>query len=385
SDNVSTSNYTDTGLTNGTTYYYVVTAVDVGTNESDLSSEVSATPVDVPPAAPTGLGATPGNTTAELGWNDNLEADLDSYNVYRSLTSGSGYSQISDNVSTSAYTDTGLTNGTTYYYVVTAVDLGSNESDQSDEASATPVDPPPAAPTGLGATPGNTTVDLNWNDNLEGDLDSYNVYRSLTSDSVYSKISDNVSTSDYTDTGLTNGTTYYYVVTAVDLGSNESDYSNEASATPYAPQTLLDDSFEGSPWDANWDGNGTTTWILDSGKAHTGTYNARLSNTQTAGSLTSDDLNAAGASWITVNFWFNPKGLEAGDIIVKIYNGSTYNTWYDLTSYPTYTNNVWCSFSETITDSQYLISNFRLQFDGSVLGDSTEEINIDDVLVTTNQ
>ena len=194
-----------------------------------------------------------------------------------------------------------------------------------------------------------------------------------------------MSTSAYTDTGLTNGTTYYYVVTAVDLGSNESDYSNETSVTPYAPQTLLDDSFEGSPWNANWDGNGTTTWVLDSGKAHTGTYNAYLSNKQTGGPLTSDDLNAAGASWITVNFWFNPKSLEAGDIIVKIYNGSTYVTWYDLIADYTYTNNVWNLFSETITDSQYLISNFRVQFDGSVLGDSTESISIDDVLVTTNQ
>ena len=40
--------------------------------------------------------------------------------------------------------------------------------------------------------------------------------------------------SDYTDTGLTNGTTYYYVVTAEDNAAQESGYSSEVNATPQA-------------------------------------------------------------------------------------------------------------------------------------------------------
>ena len=46
------SNHTDTGLTNGVTYYYVVTAENTAGQESGNSSEASATPADVPPAAP---------------------------------------------------------------------------------------------------------------------------------------------------------------------------------------------------------------------------------------------------------------------------------------------------------------------------------------------
>jgi len=91
------------------------------------------------PAAPTGLSATAGDGMVSLDWNDNTEPDLDGYNVYRSTTSGSGYSQINSlPLSSSDYTDNSVTNGITYYYVVTAVDTDLNESVYSNEVSATP-------------------------------------------------------------------------------------------------------------------------------------------------------------------------------------------------------------------------------------------------------
>jgi fibronectin type 3 domain-containing protein len=259
---IATSNFTDTGLTGGTTYYYVVTAVDDGSNESGYSSEDSATPTDASPSAPTGLIATPGDAKIDLDWNDNGESDLDGYNVYRSETSGGPYSQVNGSlVATSNYTDTSLTNGTTYYYVVTAVDLGSNESGYSNEASATPVDSPPAAPTGLVTTPGEFLVDLDWDDNGESDLNGYNVYRSTTSGGPYSQINGSlVATSNYTDTGLAAGTTYYYLVTAVDLVANESSYSNEANATPVDPPPAAPAGLAATPSgtqvDLDWNDNG---------------------------------------------------------------------------------------------------------------------------------
>jgi regulation of enolase protein 1 (concanavalin A-like superfamily) len=90
---------------------------------------------------------------------------------------------------------------------------------------------PPAAPTGLSATAGDGQVSLDWNNNSEGDLAGYRVYRSTTSGSGYGQIA-SPSSSAYTDSGVSNGTTYYYVVTAYDTSDNESGYSNEASATP---------------------------------------------------------------------------------------------------------------------------------------------------------
>jgi|CXWL01.1.fsa_nt_gi endonuclease I len=92
---------------------------------------------------------------------------------------------------------------------------------------------PPAAPTGLTAIPGNAVVNLDWNDNTEPDLAGYNVYRSTTSGGPYTKLNTVlVSASAYSDTTVSNGTTYYYVVTAQDTANNESNISNESSATP---------------------------------------------------------------------------------------------------------------------------------------------------------
>jgi fibronectin type 3 domain-containing protein len=221
---LSTTTYTNTGLTNGTTYYFVVTATNAN-GTSGNSNQASATPV-APPAAPTGLTATPGNAQVALSWTASSGAT--SYNVQRSTVSGSGYAQVT-NVTTTSYTDTGLTNGTTYYYVVNAQNAGGTSANSS-QASATPV-APPAAPTGLTATPGNTQVSLSWT--ASSGATTYNVLRSTVSGSGYATVTTGVSTTSYTNTGLTNGTTYYFVVTATNAGGTSGN-SNQASATPTA-------------------------------------------------------------------------------------------------------------------------------------------------------
>jgi hypothetical protein len=199
-----------------------------------------------PPAAPTGLAATAaGENQIDLDWNDNSEQDLASYTVYRDTSSGGPYSQIASNVTQSQHSDTSCAGSTTYYYVVTAVDTSSNESTASNEASATTAGDttPPADPTGLAATPGDATVSLDWADNGEGDLAGYRVYRDTSAGGPYSQIA-SPTASDHTDSAVTNGTSYYYVVTAVDTSSNESGYSNEASATPQGP---TQDPYGGTP------------------------------------------------------------------------------------------------------------------------------------------
>ncbi len=194
-----------------------------------------------PPAPPSGLLATAGNGAVDLSWIANGESDLAGYNVYRSTTAGGPYSKLNGGlVATNAYTDTTVTNGTTYFYVVTAVDTSSNESGDSNEVSATPDAglpdvTPPAAPTGLAATPGDGQVDLAWNPNGESDLAGYNVHRSTASGGPYTQLNGALlGSASYTDATAVNGTTYYYVVTAVDTSANESADSNEAAATPQA-------------------------------------------------------------------------------------------------------------------------------------------------------
>lgn len=91
-----------------------------------------------PPAAPLNLTATAlSSSKIDLDWSDNSETDLAYYSVYRATASGGPYARIATNVRSSAYTSAGLTSGTTYYYVVAAVDSSGNQSAPSREASAT--------------------------------------------------------------------------------------------------------------------------------------------------------------------------------------------------------------------------------------------------------
>src|SRR6266511_2347398 len=129
-----------------------------------------------PPPAPTGLVATPGNAQVSLSWN-----------------------------------------------------ASAGESGNSNQASATPQLSVPPAPTNLVATPGDGQVSLSWN--ASSGATSYNVKRSTTSGGPYSTVASGVTSTSFTNTGLTNGTTYFFVVSAVN-SAGESGNSNQASATP---------------------------------------------------------------------------------------------------------------------------------------------------------
>lgn len=108
------------------------------------SNEASATPqADLPPTAPTNLTASGGYGVVNLDWGDNTEIDLAGCNVYRSPTAGGPYDSLAVDVTASELVDSTSEGGTTYYYVVTAVDTISQENGYSNEASATPGDQPP--------------------------------------------------------------------------------------------------------------------------------------------------------------------------------------------------------------------------------------------------
>jgi fibronectin type 3 domain-containing protein len=221
-----TTSYADNSVTNGTKYYYVVSAYN-SYGQSANSAEVSATPTaPPPPGAPSGLQATAGNTQVSLTWTASNGAT--SYHIKRSTTSGGPYTQISA-LSAATFTDAGLTNGTTYYYVVSALN-SAGESANSSQASATPAAPatPPAAPAGLQATAGSAQVSLTWT--ASAGATSYHVKRSTTNGGPYTQVAAPTTTS-HADTGLTNGTTYYYVVSALNA-AGESANSSQASATP---------------------------------------------------------------------------------------------------------------------------------------------------------
>jgi fibronectin type 3 domain-containing protein len=231
--------FTKSDLIDGTTYYFVVTAVNAA-GESAESSEVSATPMATAlPSAPTGLRATPSDGQVTLEWNS--VAGASSYFVYRATVSGINRNNWNTIVGgnrtqvpggATVHIENNLTNGTTYFFVVTALNsLG--QSVESAEVSATPfaAETVPVQPTNLTASAADSEVILHWN--AAAGAQFYNVYWSTTAGvtpGTGTKIS-NLSGTSYTHTGLANNITYYYILTA-ENAIGESLPSNEASAMP---------------------------------------------------------------------------------------------------------------------------------------------------------
>jgi len=157
-----------------------------------------------PPSTPSGLRAAAGDAQITLNWT--ASAGALSYALGRSTNSGGPYAQIATPGATT-YLDTGLTNGTAYYYVVAAVN-SAGTSPNSAPAAATPTAPVtiPPAPASLQATAGNAQVTLAWTASTFAT--GYNVKRSTTTGGPYTKVSSPTPTT-FTDTGLSNGTPYF--------------------------------------------------------------------------------------------------------------------------------------------------------------------------------
>lgn len=146
---VDISQYTDTGLSNGTQYWYRLTAKDTTGNESAPTANVSETPavpaVGVAPPVPTGLTVvTAGDAHVDLSWESGgFASDFSHYNVYFATVTGGPYTLFGTRTVTNASV-TDLTNATPYFFVVTAEDLTANESAESNEVTDTPTaDTPP--------------------------------------------------------------------------------------------------------------------------------------------------------------------------------------------------------------------------------------------------
>jgi hypothetical protein len=179
------------------------------------------------PATPTDMTVTAGDRQVTVQWKE--VAGASSYHLYWSRTQGVSPATGAKIANISRpYTHTGLANGETYYYVITAVNVY-GESGKSSEVTITLNDAPPA-PTGVVATGGEGRVTIAWN--VVEKATAYNIYWSNGSNvqiSGSTKIT-NV-TSPYSHGGLSSGSRYYYVVTAVNA-SGESNVSQEVSATP---------------------------------------------------------------------------------------------------------------------------------------------------------
>ena len=229
--------FNDTGVNNSITYYYYVTAVNL-LGEGPMSAEVNATPVTVP-YAPQNLVAVGEATYVNLTWNPPTSdggSPITNYTIYRDVVPDpTTVYVVIGNVT--LYNDTLVIGGVDYYYRVSAVSA-IGEGLLSNEDSAMPLSAPDP-PTGLGMVSGDGFVNLSWiapaNDG-GSPVTWYHIYRDgLLFHTVPS------TQQSYNDTGVANGATYQYNVSAsnsVGEGPKSSGADTTPLGRPSAPLNL---------------------------------------------------------------------------------------------------------------------------------------------------
>ena len=215
---------------------------------------------------------------------------------------------------------------------------------------------PPTAPLSLGATAGQQQVSLSWTANTETDLAGYHVYRSTTNGSGYVQVTTALlTTTSFINTGLTGGTTYYYVIRAVDTAGNQSANSAQASATPTAPPTpvvLFSDTFEtGNLTAGGWAITGSA--VANTGARQAGTWGARISGTASM----EKSISTVGFNTITFSVSRRSSGMDAGEFL--------YLEWWNGTAWTvasTVNTTAWTTPSFTLPAAAANNAAFKVRF-----------------------
>ncbi|HVE83670.1 MAG TPA: S8 family serine peptidase, partial [Myxococcales bacterium] len=211
------------------------------------------------PGAPTGLAATvPGLNQIQLNWTAPSGTAPSEYHVLRGTTAGGPYTQVAVVAGgTTTYTDSTVSGGSTYFYVVRGAICA--ESPNSNESSATATGACRLPPTYAGLASASSAqvascgITLGWvaaTPNCSGSI-SYNVYRSRTSGftpGIGNRVATGVTGTSFTDTAnLTSGTQYFYVVRAAEtVGGVPTEETNtvERSTRPTGPITTAFNYFD---------------------------------------------------------------------------------------------------------------------------------------------
>jgi hypothetical protein len=250
------------GMQGGTTFYFVVRAVDAAGNEDDNTVEKSATTLDTSTPLFAGVQTVTGTGIGQLlvTWNPAVDSGCPSsaiaYDIYYSTTSG-GEDFTTPSATTTAgalkYTLTGLAQGQTYYVVVRAVDSAGNSDANTYERSARTLDnTPPTFAGAVSATAEGTAILLTWlpaTDAVDPSSELvYDVFMATTSyeeNLLQPAFTTAPGATSYTAINLAVSTTYYFIVRARDTSGNEDTNVAEVFATTGAAAVVTPPTFAG--------------------------------------------------------------------------------------------------------------------------------------------
>jgi hypothetical protein len=283
------------------------------------------------PSAPGSL-ASPSQTTASANLTWSASTDNVAVRAYDVYVGGA----LSGTTTGTSWTVNGLSTATQYAFKVVARDNAGNQTSSSVLNVSTSSNIP-AAPSGLSAVAGNAQVTLSWA--ASSGATAYTVKRSTVSGSGYANVATPAATS-YTNTGLTNGTTYYFVVSAGNAGGSSAN-SSQVSAVPSATS-------------ANAHGG---TWAIKA--AFTPTYVWK--------NVWQAPTGVAPGSTYTASFWM--KG--SGGITLILCNGS----WGTEIKRQAFTaTSTWAQYSYTVSTG----TNTQLTYDLSDGAVTTGTVYVDD-------
>jgi len=215
--NTTNTFYNDTVAVDGSTYFYIVSAFDTA-NEGTASGEANVTVSDtVAPATPTGLtvvDVSSAEGSLFISWSANSESDFANYTLY---FSSDDVSYVAETQTTDLnYTDNSLTDNSTYFYKLMAMDTSGNPSANTSVVNGTPTDS--LAPTAVAdltvvdVTDAEDSVNISWTASTSADTAGYYLYR----DDVFVINLTGINNVSYVDTAVTDGTQYSYDVSPYD-------------------------------------------------------------------------------------------------------------------------------------------------------------------------
>jgi len=278
------ASYLDKGMKHGTVYSYAITSFNPENVESDFSSVLEARNASAVSNIKASSG---GKRKVQLSWMPNASKSIEGYTIYRAAPGDQDFRKIAHvkDRNASSYLDSGLDDGSSYRYCISASIEGKGESPKSDPVSATTRQRPPTPTTLVASSNEPRRVLLKWESTgtSEDDIKGYNLYRSLQEDGKFIKLAeipyngnsyihfremDAADKNRLSEPGslagdgtkqLSDGTTYYYRISCFnDLGS-ESLQSPTVSATTRnmlaAPRNLRATTNQAGRVTINWEGS----------------------------------------------------------------------------------------------------------------------------------